>query len=172
MPKARTILSDSELIAYSKEHVQYEITMLWSCGQLLMCDLHGASPHLIALLRNAVLESFAIHLRNLVDFLYPGQNIKDTDVLADDFFPQGKRPETFPSVPSDLDHARKRAHKQVSHLTTGRLNEGDPGKNWPTFALTQKIWDVLGEFVRQASPDKLDNSLRDYVLAVARQIAP
>jgi hypothetical protein len=171
MPKARKILSDSELIAYSKQHVQYEIAMLLGCQQLLMRSFESSSQNLKVVLRNVLVESFAIHLRNLVDFLYPGPNIKSTDVLADDFFPHGKRPVAFPSLPHDLETARKHAHKQVSHLTTGRLNEGDPGKNWPTFALTQKILDVLGEFVRQASPDKLDSSLRDYVLALPQQIA-
>ena len=166
MPKARKVLSDSDLGAFSKQHIQYEISMLWGCGQLLMRDLQGASPDLITLLRNALLESFAIHLRNLVDFLCPGQNVKDTDVLADDFFPHGKRPATFPSLPDDLKLARERAHKQVSHLTSGRLNEGDPGKNWSTVALTKEVLDVLNKFVLQASAAKLDSSVRDYVLSI------
>ena len=165
MAKTRKILSDAELVAYSKQHVRYEIQMLWGCHQLLMHDFQG-SPDLVQLMRNAFLESYAIHLRILVDFLYPNV-IKDTDVVADDFFPQGKSPAALPSLPSNLESARKRAHKQVSHLTTGRLDEGDPGKNWST-ALTKEIVDVLVEFARQASPHKLDSSVRADILQLSK----
>jgi len=54
----------------------------------------------------------------------------------------------------------------VSHLTTGRLTAADPGKVWMPTDLVKETLSVLVEFVRQASPDKLDRSVRDYVLAV------
>src|SRR5258708_17002608 len=96
--KVRKVLSDPDLIAYSNEHVKYEISMLLDCGNLLTHSFQSESPDLATVLRNALLESFAIHLRNLVDFLYPGTNVKDTDVLADYFFHQRKRPSGFPSL--------------------------------------------------------------------------
>lgn len=172
MAKTRKVLSDPDLIAYSKEHVQYEISLLVACGHLSTHQFRSESTDLATVLHNAILESFAIHLRNVVDFLYPGTSVKVTDVLADDFFPQGKRPVAFPSLPAKLQAARERAHKQVSHLTTGRLTAADPGKVWMPTDLVKETLSVLVEFVRQASPDKLDRSVRDYVLAVSQPGRP
>jgi hypothetical protein len=172
MAKARKVLSNPGLIAYSKEHVLYEISMLVECGHLLARSFQSESVDLARVLRNVVVESFAIHLRNLVDFLYPGKYVHNTDVLADHFFPHEKRPAAFPSLPPELQTARQRAHKQVSHLTTGRLKEGDPGKGWATSSLVSETLSVLVEFVEQASPHKLDCSVRDYVLAVSRSTSP
>lgn len=169
MAKTRKVLSDAELIAYSKEHVYYEIQMLCGCLQLLMANLQSPSQALVGVMRNALLESFAIHLRNLVDFLYPN-TVKDSDVLADDFFPHAKRPGAFPALPVNLADARKRAHKQVSHLTTGRLDAGDPGKNWSVHALTREVLAVLVEFSRLASPGKLDSSVRDYISQISKAL--
>ena len=81
MAKARKVLSDGDLIAYSKELVQYEISMLVACGRLSTRQFRSESAELAEVLHNAILESFAIHLRNIVDFLYPGVNVKLTDVL-------------------------------------------------------------------------------------------
>jgi len=89
MAKARKVLSDPDLIAYSQEHVQYEISMLVACGHLSTRQFRSESTDLATVLHNAILESFAIHLRNVVDFLYPGTSVKVTDVLADDFFLKG-----------------------------------------------------------------------------------
>jgi hypothetical protein len=172
MAKPRNVLKDADLIAYSKAHVLYEISMLVGCGRLLSHPFQREPVDLATVLRNVVIESFAIHVRNLVDFLYPGTNVKPTDVLADDFFPQGRRPDVFPSLPPKLGAARERAHKQVSHLTTGRLNAADPGKGWPFAELVSDALTVLVDFVGQASPDKLDGSVRDYVLEASRQNQP
>jgi hypothetical protein len=162
MAQPRKVMSDPDLITYSKDHVLYEIAMLVQVGGLMMtCSFQGAAAELT---QNAFVESFAIHVRNLVDFLYPGTNIKGDDVLADDYFPNGKRPSTFPALPHTLKVARERAHKQVSHLTTGRLGANDPGKGWTVPALVTETLKILVEFAKQASPERLDQSVREYVL--------
>jgi hypothetical protein len=151
------VLTDPDLIEYSKEHVRYEISMLVSCGQLLNQRFQSPSAAFATVLRSAVIESFANHVRNIADFLYPGTNVKSTDVLADDFSPHGKRPAVFPSLPDKLEAARQRAHKQVSHLTTGRLSRANPSKQWPAPDLVDETLQVLREvckasFNEQAGP--------------------
>jgi hypothetical protein len=76
----RIPLSDPELLDYSKEHVVYELWMFRAVGQALITPLQMSQP-----LRNALIESFAIHLRNLIDFFYPAQ-IQADDVFAAEFF--------------------------------------------------------------------------------------
>lgn len=162
MSKARNILTDRDLAAYSKEHLAYEISMLRDCAVLLNYSSTGLAPALQCQLRNALLESFAIHVRNLVDFLYP-TNVHFNDVLADDYFEGQSRPSNFPSLPSVLDEARKRAHKQVSHLTAERLAGTQPGKQWPLGEIVKATIGVLLEFTRAAAATKLDYSVRDCI---------
>jgi hypothetical protein len=165
MAKSRTLLSDSELSAYSKEHVLHEISMMVNCAQHLKSAFRG-SPATVQVLRNTVIESFAIHVRNLVDFLYPTR-IRGDDVVADDFFEQGTRPAGFPAISKRFEDARTRAHKQLSHLTTGRISGNAPGKEWDP-ELATEILAVLAQFVSTASQKKLDATVRDFVLAVRR----
>jgi hypothetical protein len=162
--KSRNILSDTELLAYSKEHVFYEITMLVEAADLLNYTVDTPSGPMEPPFHNAALESFAIHVRNLVDFLYPGPNIKPSDVLADDFFPQQKRPADFPEISDMLGIARRRAHKELSHLTTDRLPEGHPEKGWNTVELLREIFKVLAIFAQHAAPTKLHDNVREFVI--------
>ena len=71
--------SDTELKEAS-DHLHYEITMLHGTMLLLATGALGQS-----VLLNALIESFTIHARALIHFLYP-TNPHQTDVLAEDFF--------------------------------------------------------------------------------------
>ena len=55
----------------------------------------GASTGLTVVMANACVEGFMVHLRNLIDFMWPTM-IHDTDVVAEDFCTTGtwKRPIT------------------------------------------------------------------------------
>jgi hypothetical protein len=140
--KTRKILSERELISYSKQHLFYEISMMRGAAHLLGKQFRTESPELGMVLRNTLVESFAIHLRNLIDFLYP-EKIWDTDVLADDFFPQGKRPVGFPLLPIQLENARKRAHKQVSRCAGAKLEASYS---------TSKFWKICQHKVKISRP--------------------
>lgn len=62
---ARTKRNDDELRAAS-DHLYYEIQMLRSTMALLATGAFGES-----ILSNALIESFTIHARALIHFLYP-----------------------------------------------------------------------------------------------------
>lgn len=170
MAQSRKVLSDPDLQAYSRDHLLYEITMMVNCAQILRTSLQSSSPELARALTNAIIESFAIHVRNLVDFLYPGVNIHGDDVIADDFFPRGKRPATFPTLSSILEVARKRAHKQVSHLTTGRLSGISPRKEWRHTELVTEVLKILVQLAKDASPNKLDQTVFEFISAHAPKV--
>jgi len=65
------------------EHLHYEV-------QILLGSAQGLDPETTAegTLHNALVESFAIHLRNMLDFLWPDKPKRKSDwVIAADFFP-------------------------------------------------------------------------------------
>lgn len=68
MAKPRRILTDAELIDYSGYHLLYEVQMLFFTAVLLTrafgrITLAGEEEQLV---RYALLESFSLHLRNLI----------------------------------------------------------------------------------------------------------
>jgi len=123
----RKKLSESELLAFSREHLRYELDMLFSTAEILGRMQTSATPTPFdTLVTNAWLESFVIHLRNVIEFLYP-QRLKENSVIAEDFFPDPLDwKKTRPKMTSAIKNARQRAHTELSHLTTTRLTV----KNW------------------------------------------
>ena len=110
--------------------------------------------------RCALIESFAIHFRNLVEFFY-NQGPKDSDVVAADFFDD---PAAWSVTPSSvLVTARKRADKEVSHLTLQRKNAADPDKNWPVGDYFKQIRPMVYTFVETASPKKRHPSVKEWL---------
>jgi hypothetical protein len=77
---SRQTRSTAELRAVSN-HLFYEIAMLRGSVLGLTSGLIGQG-----IIGNALLESFTIHARALLDFLYP-ENPWPDDVIAEDFFP-------------------------------------------------------------------------------------
>jgi hypothetical protein len=157
VPKTRMPpLSDPELLAYSAEHLWYEWWMLkWAVARLASV---GSQQEV-----NALVECFAIHSRNLIDFLYPtNANPKPTDILACDFFPDPDKwsPKT---IHDELERARTMAHKQISHLTKGRIKEPGPDKVWHFAPVSKELGALLRIFSVQASPLRLHQKFIDSV---------
>jgi len=124
-------LTDEVALQYSELHICYELDMLqWSTVALLNMnpDPGGNVPSLI-FSKNALLETFAIHSRNLIDFLYPPNKVRKTDVTIKDYI-NDKANLKIPECQKPLDEARTKANKQVAHLTTDRIDYEITGKEW------------------------------------------
>ena len=146
-------LTDKELIEYSKEHLFYEIWML-----LEVSKIKNVSEQVLI---NMIVESFVVHLRNLITFLYSTNSLRPTDIYAKDFFPnpkiwQSKRP----PISQTLEQARNRAHKEMGHLTTERIaGVDDINKSWNMGELINEIVPILKLFCDSADKEKLDESI-------------
>jgi hypothetical protein len=147
----RTALTDSDLRDYSIEHLRYEVSMLFDTGSALP---YPTSP-MVGFADNAILESFAIHLRNLLDFFYPGLSPQDNDVIAANYYDAGHLPTNFPAQSNQLKRAERRAHKELSHLTTERIAGRPPEKAWTTGPLLQEMVNLIQVFAATASAQKL-----------------
>ena len=89
-------------------------------------------------LENAVLESFLVHARNLVDFLQGQSNRNDTIKRSE--FALGKRwSPVRGSLPKDL---IRQASKHMAHLTWDRIPL-DQEQPWWHMEIAQQVLDVL-----------------------------
>lgn len=157
-------LSDPELLAYSQEHLKYEIGMFFSSGVQLSKIHFPESDPTSVFYKNALVEAFANHIRNLLLFLYP-HKLKKDDVISDYFFSdpvtQWKRKRPKQSVA--LREARTRASQEISHLTVSRKDSEDASKKWPVSGLMEEIKGLLKIFVANASSGKLDSSVKELI---------
>jgi hypothetical protein len=114
------------------EHIHYEIWMLNHT-----CYILSSGYFLASAAHNTILESFAIHVRNLIDFLYEKKaNVKGDAIVAEHYFPNPQEwIEIRPIKSNMLKNAKKLAEKQVAHLTYTRKNK----EPWAYIEITKEI---------------------------------
>lgn len=130
-----------QLEEISHEHISYEIQMfLFSFTQLRKGGMD-------TLANNEALETFLLHARCLLDFLYPSQSVRPDDVLAEDFFddPSVLRKALPTSLPIAT-FLKSRTGKEVAHLTYGRLNITPTQKEWNFSEIHQQLGNALAIF--------------------------
>jgi hypothetical protein len=158
--------SDSYLLSYSGEHVVYEFDMfLWLAG---VCSnpsvrLEAPTPADNCRLSYALIESFAVHLRNVINFLFDPPKRPD-DVVAADFFDPNVWQGLLPAMSSTIQFARVRANKEIAHLTTVRIPGSPPQKTWDFRALADEIRPLM----RLVAENALATRLSPKVAAVIR----
>jgi len=164
-PPARPF-DDPYLLEYSAEHVKYEFDMfLWLaqvCGNSAV-RLGAPSAADGNRLSNVLIESFAVHVRNVIDFLYLG-NPKPTDVVAADFFASEEWAKIRPCISPRLSAARVRANKEIAHLTTDRITGSPPEKVWDFAGLATEIRPLM----RLVATNALASRLSPNVAAAIR----
>jgi hypothetical protein len=153
-------LSDPELIAYSGEHLLYELQFfLLTAKELARHDKPGPMV-------SVLIESFGIHLRNLIDFFYT-QRAKEDDVIASDFCPGWKE-----TISITLKAAKERANKELNHLTLQRKSGFDPSKPWDVVGLFNEVSGVAKTFADKASPTKLSPEVPKWLNSFHGNIMP
>jgi hypothetical protein len=153
-------MTDDELSAYSAEHLMHELSMLWELAEILPSRKAGTET-------SALLESFAVHLRNLIEFFcYPR---KGGYVRAGHFFDDpGKWPRT---LTPELKKLLKRANTEVSHLTEHRVDGNPPQKEWDVGGMVTVIEKIAKTFAQTASPKKLAPAVREFLNQPSGQMA-
>jgi len=137
----------------ASEHLRYELDMLNSVAQALATNFAGAG-----VLNNAMLESFAVHVRSLIFFLFP-ENPKPDDVLATHFVSDPAAFEAARGVKSEiLKKAQSRAGKEVAHLTYQRLTVTEETKGWRFVEIATEINRVMKIFQQHADQSKLSET--------------
>ena len=130
--KPRKSRSDAELVQTSENHLKYEVDMLAALTEAIP-KLGPEEDESFTTwgIRHALLESFAVHARTLLGFLYSSSPWED-DVIAEDFFDD---PETWrkarPDKSAVLSRIPRRVGKEIVHLTYARSRVTEAVKKWP-----------------------------------------
>ena len=142
-PPARPPISQpSRLRKYSDEHLAYEVNMLRLAASL---RVHSSDPTLrilVAFFNNARVESFAQHLRNLIVFLYPDKfRLDKSDVSAHHFLAARSQYADWltgrPVSSKSLARAKRRAEKELAHLTDERIGGTPSVKLWNSWVYAE-----------------------------------
>jgi len=141
--------TEGQLSAISK-HLHYEYQMLGATGFMLALGVSDQA------MRNATLESFTIHLRAVLDFLY-AETPRPDDVIAEDFMPAGTAwSSARPPITESLKLAKQRTGKEIVHLTYARLDVTPEAKPWSFADLTKEIDTVFRAFIALVPEANLD----------------
>lgn len=152
-------LTDAQLLEYFREHVRYEIQMLLNAtyGIMMQFVVPNGFQHM-------PVESFAIHLRNLITFLYPFTS-RPGDVCAEDFFVNDETWEKLrPELSKVLEIAKKRADKEVGHLTTSRQVGTPASKRWDVRGLAMDLIPLIELFCNSADKFELKSEIKDIMI--------
>jgi len=148
--------SDDEL-KQAGEHLYYEYWMFVTLANVQSAGAFGQSA-----INNALLESFTIHTRAILDFLYRGESREKDDVLAIDFF---NNPDewvsTRPNKSSTLESVHNRVGKEVAHLTYARQEIKPENKSWPFLEIAKDVDAVFSKFLNLVPKNRLGPSWND-----------
>ena len=138
MSKAKTEKRTVEELKNALVALKYEVWMLWSLANILAANNKGK-----CVIHNSLVESFLLHARILIEFLYKNQPYKDT-VRASQYFTSDSPWKSIrPQKTELLEKTEKDAHKHLAHLTYTRLQ----GKmEWPYIEIANDIKEVLQVF--------------------------
>jgi hypothetical protein len=120
--------------------------------------------------RNSDIESFAIHCRALIDFLYDKK--KPRTYVAKDFFEDsGTWSAKRPAKTDRLRSIPQRASTEVAHLSYDRSQPAPP---WDYVGIWEDLSNALRVFVEEASEKHLSIETRDEIarLLPPREAAP
>lgn len=165
-PNKRPFRSRPELQSDSKT-VQYELKMLICLAQGFSAPPIQADP----IARNAYIESFAVHCRALICFLYghldeitAGGNtekfarVYNNDVFAIDY--HHRWADDCPQPTGLIVQSKRRADKHVAHITTDRREVNQPGSTeesvWDLSGVASAICTPFEAFLRKVPPQNLD----------------
>jgi hypothetical protein len=112
-------LSNSDLKELSKD-LEYEVSMIVYCAHELLKssseDSQEAEPH-----RNAIIESFLVHYRNLREFFWQKDPAGDDLVATDYGFSSSGQ------TPTELESIKVAVNKRLQHLSKRRREESNAG---------------------------------------------
>ncbi len=141
----------TDLLQYSEEHLMHELSMLWETADALPRHKAGSVEY------TALLESFATHLRNLIEFFFFAES--GDYVRAKHFFDDPA--EWSPKKTPEINKLHERASNEVSHLTTRRISGNRPEKDWHITQILGMIETVARDFAARASDRKLHSKVRE-----------
>lgn len=139
-----------EELRSASDALHYEISMLRFVVRALGCPILGDG---VGPIRNALIESFATHVRVLIEFFYRDKDKKDTILAKHFFLPPKKWIEIRPAKSRILEQAETRANKLLAHLTYTRCKK-PLNKEWPIKEIANEL-EGVSDILFQNMPEEL-----------------
>lgn len=140
------------------EHLQYDIQMTFDLAEVLNSILTPPSSPLDHVVRNAILESFLVRARSVVEFLWHDRR-KQEDALAADYFPPGEWKKMRPNRPHRLNRlVTQKVGWGAMHLTYRRARTtGNPqAKQWEPIKMCAALEPTARLFIDNVDPAQFD----------------
>jgi hypothetical protein len=146
-----------ETLQQMVKHIKYEMHMLKESTYILKSE---GNVHK----RNIALESFVVHVRNLLYFFcyeyYEKKKLHKDDLLYSHYISNGWRSQ---EPPFELNKVKQKCDQQLAHITVKRLGYDVADKGWPCnelYCYLLECWkgfqDNLPERMRPWFQDKRD----------------
>jgi hypothetical protein len=150
--------SDQELATFS-EHVLYEMAMLVGIPRKFDTSQDDVT-------RNALLESFAIHARQLVNFFY--DHAEAGEIVASDYFDDPIREWKMVrgKEESDLKGMVNRVSVEIAHLTLKRLEKK---KDWNLLSIVKEIERRCLLFLQRVRPGRISGPDKEGFLRLLQE---
>lgn len=128
--------------------ISYEIGMFNDT-----CREFGSFHELNQFYKNLLIESFALHVRVLIDFFYCDDRKYKDDLIAQDLLPPSIIwKDNRPGMPVILEEAKRKADKQLAHLSTDRIKLESENKNgWQIVEIKREMDKVIDSFLNLRS---------------------
>jgi hypothetical protein len=138
---------DEQLHQLAYEAVRYEMNELITCDHLLPTLRSTKAKNMMW---NMVLEAFVIHARNQVDFFYERSQPHPSDVYAALYVKEW--PDLRPAKSELLKETKKRADKQLAHLTVERIELSS--QSWDHQGITRELVALYQRFLEALPQDR------------------
>ena len=127
--------------------------LCWSTGMLAHLTSHNQNGPIPWSISNAMMNTFSLHARNLINFIYSRSKNKDypTDIIIEDYFGDSNH-NPIPDITPILEEALIKANKQAAHLSIDRIDYEKSGKEWFFVKIAKQIMEVL-QIVVVSIPD-------------------
>ncbi len=132
---------NEEELQKASEHLFYEIWMFTSLAKGMASGIFNEG-----IINNALLESFTVHARILLDFLF-AEKPKEDDVIAEDYFSSPDEWSNIREIKSEqLKNIHARVGKEIAHLTYVRQTISPELKGWRFLEIANEINSVFNSF--------------------------
>jgi hypothetical protein len=145
--------SADRLRRFADQHLLYEAGMLYEVTGKLMNGHHADD----LVVQNALLESFGVHNRSLIDFLWLDRPMWDTDAIASDWIEGWQAPE----MSERLERVKDRVGKEMVHLSYNRLDVPEDEKGWIVLGIGPEVLGAFGKFATEVPEDLVPEGWRD-----------
>jgi hypothetical protein len=151
---------------WAREHLVYEASMLLHAVEKVATNSLSDQDH------NAFIESFAVHVRCLRDFLWGKRGTWPEDAFASDFCAPGAWEQARPEEPEVLKeiYGRDRIGREIVHLTYHRLDIAAETKDWNMGGVLQVIAEALSLLSEKADLNRLDEKTRKFLASMPRGV--